>query len=91
MPLMSWTIVESGMYTAAASIMRLRPLLSKLPVWFKRTRITEENSEVSWRNNRKNNGTGSDRYPGFSRHPMNHGHIPLGSFERDLDQGVVEV
>jgi hypothetical protein len=88
---MSWTIVESGMYTAAASIMRLRPLLSKLPAWFKRTRTTEENGEVSWSDHRMKNRIGLDRYPGFSRQPMNHGHIPLGSFERGIDQGIVEV
>jgi hypothetical protein len=43
---MSWTIVESGMYTAAASMMRLRPLLSKLPGWLK-IGTAKENSEES--------------------------------------------
>jgi hypothetical protein len=39
---MSWTIVESGMYTVAACLVGLRPLLSRLPVWLKKYTNTQE-------------------------------------------------
>ncbi|KAJ5647101.1 integral membrane protein [Penicillium lividum] len=77
--LMSWTIVESGMYTAAASIMRLRPLLGKLPTWFKSFRNSER--AESWKVLRGRDQDGSKSPPRASKVPDNQGNISLHSFE----------
>ncbi|KAL4935864.1 hypothetical protein BDV06DRAFT_228424 [Aspergillus oleicola] len=45
--LITWTIVESGMYTAAASCIRLRPLLRVIPTWFGKVAGTSERFERS--------------------------------------------
>jgi hypothetical protein len=82
---MSWTIVESGMYTAAASMMRLRPLLSKLPDWLKIGTV-KDNSEESRRNNGGHNQAALNWYGHGSKQSTSHRHIPLGSFERDIDE-----
>ena len=78
---MSWTIVESGMYMAAACTMRLRPLLRKLPGWFKQFKTTHESGVTVERTFTIEDGKGYEM-----NFYAKQGHIPLKSFDRDLNR-----
>ncbi|MCJ1377285.1 hypothetical protein MMC17_000377 [Xylographa soralifera] len=87
--LISWTIVESGMYLAAACLVGLRPLYSVLPYWFK-TLMTHNKSRTTWNMNygRSTIPTGDDRdsithmVKGADRK------VELYSFDQDMEQGI---
>lgn len=88
---MSWTIVESGMYTAAASIMCLRPLLSKLPAWVRQIGSREGSSVGRWRVSLSEKWQTRSQEPGHQmKYYMGQVHIPLGSSERCLNEGSIE-
>ena len=80
---MSWTIVESGMYMAAASIMRLRPLLGKFSTWFKGLRTTERADSLKFLRGQYQDESKST--PRVSKFPDNHGDVSLQSLEVPTD------
>ncbi|KAK2734199.1 putative NRPS-like protein biosynthetic cluster [Myotisia sp. PD_48] len=79
--LMSWTIVESGMYTCAACIMRLRPLLRNLMGWFKQFKTTYGSHGTTVRAKTTQDGKAREL-----KQYSTQGHVPLISFERDLNR-----
>ncbi|KAI9035182.1 dimethylallyl tryptophan synthase [Aspergillus affinis] len=84
--LMSWTIVESGMYMSAACTMRLRPLLRELSGWFKQFKTTNASNGtegISGNSQEADKGYKLKYYP-------KQGHIPLRSFDKDLNRAGLQ-
>ena len=82
--LISWTIVESGMYLSAACLVGLRPLLSVLPSWLMK-HVTHNASRKSGRHATI---TGEDR-DSISRIIKSvDNRLELRSFNQDVEQGI---
>ncbi|PLB55593.1 integral membrane protein [Aspergillus steynii IBT 23096] len=80
--LISWIIVESGMYMSAACMIRLRPLPRKLREWFGQFRAAHSSSGSGKRSkNALEVGKGHEL-----KHYVKQGHIPLTSIDQDLNQ-----
>ena len=47
-PLLTWTVVECGMYFSAACLVGLRPLFSRFPTWIARNLTSKDNSRHTY-------------------------------------------
>lgn len=79
--LMSWTIVESGMYLCAACLIGLRPLVDKAPAWLKRC-TTVRGAGSPAKSSRAYRGTGRSDSVSRMIPARKQGQIQLSSFDQ---------